>query len=626
MIPLIVDFETYYDADFSLKKLPTLYYIRSPKFKVHGASIKHADQPAQWISGSDLPHFFADIPWSETQLISHNALFDVTIAYEHYGVEAGSYVDTLGLCRALLPRDLKFDLNSIGQTLGLGSKVKDGFGLYSTKGLYDLSPEVEAGLAEYAIGDAELEYQLYRQLYRLLPEQEREVMDIFIRMSCIGVLHFDTSMAAEGYQDIIQNRNRKLRKIGLEPDENGKCPVLTGRDSFAELLRARGVEPPLKTSPKNPDKITYAFSKQDPAFIALKNIPEVADLMEARLVWASNSEITRLNNLIKIAELPPHTLPVQVHYNGTHTGRGAGGGKINMQNPQRGSKLRLSITAPPEHVIVVADSAQIELRLNMGFSGQHDVLARLGTGEYVQTDDEIKFKGDDIYRSQAAEQFQITSEQVNKDQRQFGKVCELGLGYQMGAKKFRVVCATGPQGLDPILLTHDQAQTSVDIYREARPHVVNSWYFLHNHVLPYMMNKDAPPWDYGPVTFEYEAVRLPNGLYLTYPNLRYDEEGDILWGLGDRKHKIYGAKLQENIIQTLAGIVIKGCMVQIRNELQGISKIVHQVHDEILVVTPKVHAKDVLRLVVLNIMSKSPDWAPHIPLRAEGKYDFRYSK
>ena len=47
MKTLVLDFETYYSSDFSAKKMPTLRYIRSPEFKVHGAAVKVDDQPAE---------------------------------------------------------------------------------------------------------------------------------------------------------------------------------------------------------------------------------------------------------------------------------------------------------------------------------------------------------------------------------------------------------------------------------------------------------------------------------------------------------------------------------------------------------------------------------------------------
>ena len=48
-----LDFETYYAKDFSLTRLTTEEYVRSPKFEVIGVSMKIDDDPPVWFSGTD---------------------------------------------------------------------------------------------------------------------------------------------------------------------------------------------------------------------------------------------------------------------------------------------------------------------------------------------------------------------------------------------------------------------------------------------------------------------------------------------------------------------------------------------------------------------------------------------
>ena len=43
-----LDFETYYDREYSLSKIPTEEYIRSPLFETIGVSIKINDGPTMW--------------------------------------------------------------------------------------------------------------------------------------------------------------------------------------------------------------------------------------------------------------------------------------------------------------------------------------------------------------------------------------------------------------------------------------------------------------------------------------------------------------------------------------------------------------------------------------------------
>ena len=47
-----LDFETYYDKDYSLKKLTTESYIRDERFEVIGVTAKVDDYPTDWFSGT----------------------------------------------------------------------------------------------------------------------------------------------------------------------------------------------------------------------------------------------------------------------------------------------------------------------------------------------------------------------------------------------------------------------------------------------------------------------------------------------------------------------------------------------------------------------------------------------
>ena len=45
---LTLDFETYYAADYSLRKMAMWDYIRDPRFKVHGVSVRLDDAAPEW--------------------------------------------------------------------------------------------------------------------------------------------------------------------------------------------------------------------------------------------------------------------------------------------------------------------------------------------------------------------------------------------------------------------------------------------------------------------------------------------------------------------------------------------------------------------------------------------------
>lgn len=50
---LTVDFETYYDKDYSLSKMQTDAYINDAQFEIIGVAVVKNEEPAMWFSGSD---------------------------------------------------------------------------------------------------------------------------------------------------------------------------------------------------------------------------------------------------------------------------------------------------------------------------------------------------------------------------------------------------------------------------------------------------------------------------------------------------------------------------------------------------------------------------------------------
>lgn len=619
MQTLVHDYESYLDSEVTLKTMPTIQYVRHPKFKVHGAAIKEDDRPAFWVTGKDLPKYYAGVQWEEIDSISHHALFDCLVTYEHYGHTPKRRIDTLGLARALLPADLDFDLDSLGTVLGIGGKHGGGKIIQRIKGIVDLPADLELELAEYAIVDAERAYQFYQLLWPHLPEIERRLLDLTIRMGTQGVLRFNHTTAQEAKRESEERRTKIILASGLSET------TLRSADKLAEEFRKRGVEPPTKVSEKKSKTAgteirTYAFSKSDRAFLDLLDHPDVAHIANGRLAAMSSGDVKRIDRLLAITGLAPFNIPMPLNYCGAHTYRWSGTGKINVQNLKKengkAGKLRKSFEAPDGYVINVADSAQIELRMNMWYCKQLDIL------------DILSRPDGDVYSHTATSLFNRPINKAMVQERQFGKVVELGCGYQMGWPKFKATCAIGPMGNPPIFISNEEAQNAINTYRATHPMVVAKWDWLARVAIPTMAQKDCHLQD-GPITFKFERIELPNGLALQYPNLRFhvnEETGESGWvyGLNGVVHKIYGGKLLENIIQALARIVVAEQLDRIDREVEH-AVCASMTHDENIAVSPDPHAENVQRQMIA-IMSTAPAWAPDLPVKAEGGYAKEYSK
>ena len=76
---LTLDFETYYDSKFSLKKMTTMEYVADERFKVWGVGLKMNDEETEWFGEDQYEEALLQIPWEDTAVVCHNTLFDAYI-------------------------------------------------------------------------------------------------------------------------------------------------------------------------------------------------------------------------------------------------------------------------------------------------------------------------------------------------------------------------------------------------------------------------------------------------------------------------------------------------------------------------------------------------------------------
>jgi hypothetical protein len=197
----------------------------------------------------------------------------------------------------------------------------------------------------------------------------------------------------------------------------------------------------------------------------------------------------------------------------------------------------------------------------------------------------------------------------------------------MGPKKLQTTLALGTMG-PPKQLSLMECTKIVKLYRRINAEIVAFWGECER-VLQHMCAGGSGR--FGPDgILEYDAtsIWLPNGMGLHYPGLRmlWDSEKQRPAGFkyisnGAQKH-IYGGLLTENIVQALAGVVIRQEILEVRALYQKtkcksneIVKIVTMTHDEIVSVVPERMAQKLLD-ANLKIMRTPPAWAPDLPIWA----------
>ena len=661
-----LDFETYYDQDYTLSKLSTSEYIRDQRFKAQMLGIKVGNGKTRIIPAAKIRAELGKINWATHSLLCHNTQFDGFILSHHYGIHPAYLYDSLSMARGLHSNDIGAGLDEVSVFYGGGGKIEGS--LEKTKGVLNWDKKLFAETAIYCANDVDEMVRVFKLMLPKMPADEMDLIDLTCRMFCSPVLKVDIPRVEKELERELARRevlmydavtpadweDAKLLK-GKEKELEGKerdmliiKRVIGSNEKFADLLRAEGVEPPMKISPawmklgkeerESPEgearKYAYAFAKDDIKFTDLPNMvedwgfdlekPEQVKLMVAkqerlqalvdvRIAVKSTTNVTRAERFLTAGK-DGMSLPVGYAYYRAHTGRWGGQNKMNMQNLTRGGELRLSILAPRGHQIAVQDSGQIECRVNGWLWGQDDLMQAFRDAD--------RGIGRDAYCNFADHVYGRTITKADKVERFVGKVCVLGLGFQMGPAKLQITFAKGALGGPPVHFPLEQCKVIVNTYRMKNNKIQAGWKICQNIIEDMAAGREG---SYGPLNWEANTIWLPNGMALKYPDLK-KSMGDKGWEewtyqAKDQRKKIYGGLLCENIVQALARIIVAWQMLQISKKY----RIGMMTHDEIVAMPKTAQAEACIKFMA-KWMSTAPGWCSDIPLACEGGYDARYSK
>lgn len=687
-----LDFETFYDADYTLSKMSTSEYVRDKRFKAQMVGIKIGKGKTKIVPHKRIASELKKINWATHGLLCHNIQFDGFILSHHYGIVPAKYYCTLSMARGLHSNEIGAGLDEVAKFYGGEGKI-DGV-LETTKGVLDWPKAMYDNVAIYCAQDVDEMYRIFREMHAIYPADEINLINMTARMFCDPVLVVDLPRVQKEYEREVKKReqtmfaavdptrydldgdlfdkelHKKLLKgpaeralTGLERNMLIVKRIVGSNERFIELLLATGMSEcdiPRKISKAwmakpvaerdDEDKWSYAFAKDDLDFINLPDrvwelFPELDPndqddvvtateksdrlqlLVDVRIAVKSTTNITRAARFLE-AGRDGMRLPVGYAYYRAHTGRWGGNNKMNMQNLTRGGELRLSILADKGHQIAVADSGQIEARVNGWLWDQDDLLdafrnadtwdKSLGVARGDKRDAYCRF-ADDIYGRE------ITTD--DKLERFVGKVCVLGLGYQMGAAKLQMTLAKGALGGPPVYFSLDECKHIINTYRRRNYKIAAGWKTCERIIEDMAAGRagEHKCISWGQDENGNGFVLLPNGMCLKYPALR-KAQGDKGWDewtyqSGDMRKKIYGGLLCENLVQALARIIVATQMLWIDTKY----RVVMTTHDEVVTHPKKAQAAKCYDWMY-KCMTTPLAWCPDIPLAAEGGFDDRYSK
>ncbi|HDS2351030.1 TPA: DNA polymerase [Enterobacter hormaechei subsp. xiangfangensis] len=318
------------------------------------------------------------------------------------------------------------------------------------------------------------------------------------------------------------------------------------------------------------------------------------------------------------------------------------------------SALRGCIMAPAGKKLVVSDLSNIEGRKLAWLAGEQWKLDAFR--EYDEG------TGPDLYKLAYARAFNISPDDVDKYQRQIGKVMELGLGFGGGVAAFLTFALVYGLDLDELAnaalpnIPRDvirEAKSWYDesvkrkatyglservfiacdslkrLWRRAHPATCDFWYELERTVRAAIATPQKTLYcGYLKVRRDgaWLRIQLPSGRALCYPSPSI-EKGNITYqGVNSysrkwQRLKTYGGKLVENVTQAAARDVLAGNMPLIEDA--GYS-IVLTVHDEVITEAPD--TDDFNDKALSALLSTNPEWGPDIPLNAGGFEAYHYRK
>lgn len=618
LIDIGLDLETYYDQEYSLRKLENAQYVMDERFESMGFSLKLPGQPAKFYTGSyeQQKAILATIPWNRVRVVSHNARFDGSILEWRFGFKPAAYLCTMvGSRPHFVPKTGSASLDAIGQHLKLQAK---GNVVHKMAGKHreDLTPQETIEYGDYCVVDTVIATGIADELNRILPVEEQRIIDATIKKYLRPRLRLDGAKLVERLHALDAERFEMLKRI--EQTYGVTADQLKSRDKFAKVLTALNVPVPMKTNAKG--TMTFAFAKDDLGFKELLIHPNIAvrELCHAKLTMSSSLEQSRLRRLIDLHNTMGGMLPVPMVYYGAHTGRFSGDEKINLQNLPRvdwdkatkklkKGHLRFALIAQQGYSVVAADFSNIEARLVATLAGQDDLVEKFRNGE-------------DIYSWFAT---LIYGYPVNKKdhplERFVGKTCILGLGYGMGWKKFLLKMLQ--EGIE---MDEKEAKRIVYLYRDTFPKIKQCWGTLDALAAKFLTDPTGM-YVWNNLTFMHERIVLPNGMPVMYPDIAMGPQGlyfrsrkfkalsedeGLDWQDGNR---IWGGAFLENICQALARIIATGAETRLAD--MNVEAAL-QVHDELVFHIPTNLVEICCRAIAAE-MTKPVDWMPNLPIAIE---------
>jgi DNA polymerase len=518
-------------------------------------------------------------------------------------------------------------LNAQYQKDPIGKKLIQKLCKPNKKGEFNNDPELLSQLFEYCAQDVRTEMAITSDL-KPLTAHEQEVWYLTQRINLRGVPVAPNELqnavlAVERAQGALDDE--LLAITGCKPSERAK---LLG------WLNAQGADMANMTA----ETVTAKLVDTNLS----KNVRRALELRQE----GSQTSVAKYAKMMEIQR--EGRIRNTLVYHGASTGRWASRGGLNLQNIARptledaaiemaipsvfnqgvgsmselSSLVRSAIKAPDGKTFVDVDFSSIENRVGVYLAGQTDKV-------------ELFRKGLDEYKAFASSSlYNVTYDEVTKEQRQIAKSAVLGCMFGQGAKGL-VAYAQG-MGVD---LSEIQSQKAVNAYRNDYSRVKEFWYECQDAAMKSIQNPNDMI-EVSKLRFMFAKdvlwMKLPSGRFICWRDPKVEEQltpwGDMREGITvvnqntfTRKwgrNMLIGSSIFQSAVQgTARDMLAEACLLLEKNGFE----VLNLIHDEVLMLVDESQAEVALDRVV-KLMTTPPKWALDFPLAAEGWVGKRYRK
>jgi DNA polymerase-1 len=252
---------------------------------------------------------------------------------------------------------------------------------------------------------------------------------------------------------------------------------------------------------------------------------------------------------------------------GAPTGRFACTNPNIQQVPHAVEYRRCFSGHPAGRKLVIADYSQIELRILAEFSGDRGFIEAFNSGA-------------DLHRVTASQVFNVSIDQVSKDQRDFAKRLNFGVVYGIGAQRFSIMTGLSVAEAENVLRKYFSTYRGLDNYlRDAANRAVTE-----------------------------RQARTASGRLVRF---RYDENDRQQISMTHRNGK-------NTPIQGTSADILKRALRLLTDELRATSaKIVNIIHDEVVVETDADEAEEIAQKVERAMCDAGQEYLATVPVKVE---------